>query len=98
MRISQLESLTEMELSLLLYIYNVLDPIRPPIEMTPRLLLSLRHDMLLWKLSQIQPKLNEDGKKVLTTLMTKLNKTWVDEVTEYANSSKPLFNQSEFQF
>ena len=98
MRIGQLESLTDMELSLLLYVFNVLEPIRPPIKMTPRLLLSLRHDMLLWTLSQIEPKLNAEGKKVFTTLMVKLNRTWMDEVKEYANSPKPIFSQPEFQF
>lgn len=98
MRISQLDSLTEMELCLLLYVVNILSPVGPELEITPRLLLSVKHDALLWKLSQIQPQLNEEGTKVFTSLMTKLNKTWLDEVTEHENSTKTELSQPEFQF
>ena len=98
MRIGQLESLTAMELYLLLYVMNVLLPVSPKIEITPRLLLSFKNDALLWKLSQVQPKLNDEGKKTFQTLMAKLNKTWLDEVIEHANSTKSIFSQPEFSF
>ena len=98
MRIGQLKSLKSDELNFLLYLVNVLDPIRPPDEITPRLLLSIKHDALLFKIAQQQPKLTEEGKKVFHSLMTKLNKTWLQETIEHEHSTKPEFTQSEFSF
>ena len=98
MRIGQLQSLTTEDLELLLYIVNVVEPSIPSVEVTPKMLLFFKHDKLLFKISQQEPKLTDDGKKIFHSLMTKLNKTWLQEVIEHANSTKPEFTQSEFSF
>jgi len=98
MRIGQLNSLTHNELGLLLYIVNVVEPISPPIEVSPKMLLFFKHDKLTFKVAQQEPKLTDDGKKIFHGLMTKLNKTWMQEVTDYENTTRPEFTQSEFSF
>ena len=98
MRISQLNSLNESELSLLLYIVNVIEPLRPPLEITPNFLLFFNHDALLWKVAQQESKLTDEGKKIFHGLMTKLNRSWIQEVIDHENSTKPEFTQSEFSF
>lgn len=98
MRIGQLESLTEDELSLLLYIVNVIEPLRPPLEITPKFLLFFQHDALVWKVAQQESKLTDEGKKIFHGLMTKLNRTWIQEVIDHENSIRPEFTQSEFSF
>lgn len=96
MRISQLQSLTEDELGLLLYVYNVLEPIRPPIELNPKLLLFLRHDMLISKMKSIEPKLKPENKPLLDGLIAKLNTTWVEELTTNANTQSIESEEPEF--
>lgn len=99
MRIGQLQSLTQDELALLLYIVNVIDPISiPKMEFGPKELLWFKHDALLWKLAQQEPKLTPEGKEIFQGLMSKLNKTPQQEQEEYERASKPLFIQSDFQF
>lgn len=98
MRIGQLESLTQNELGLLLYVVNVLDPLNPPMEISPKMLLCFKHDALLFKLVQQESKLTDDGKKVFHNLMTKLNRTWLQEVIDHENSIRPEFTQQELQF
>jgi len=97
MRISQVQSLSEEELSLLLYIVNVIHPIKPGPEITPNLLPTIRHDALLWIVSQQEPKLTAAGKIVFQSLMVKLNKTWIQEAMEYAESIRPEMFQQEFE-
>lgn len=98
MRIGQLESLTEDELALLLYIVNVIEPLRPPLEVTPKFLLFFKHDALVWKVAQQESKLTDEGKKIFHGLMTKLNRTWMQEVIDHENSTRPEFIQPEFSF
>lgn len=98
MRIGQLESLTQDELGLLLYVVNVLSPTSPPMEISPKMLLFFKHDALLFKLAQQESKLTDDGKKVFHGLMAKLNQTWLQEVIDHENSIRPEFTQQELQF
>ena len=99
MRICQLQSLNEQELSLLLYIVNVADPITiPKMEIGLKELSWIRDDMLTWKLSQQQKNLTDEGKAVLDGLMIKLNKTSIKEAEDYEHTTKPELTQSEFQF
>jgi hypothetical protein len=99
MRISQLQSLTQEELQLLLYVVNIVEPLTSPkIEIGPKELLWFKHDALLWKLAQQESKLTPEGQIIFQGLMSKLNKTASQEVKEHEHSSKPIFIQSEFQF
>jgi len=101
MRISQLQSLTQEELQLLLYIVNDIDPLSPFFKfgmISPRELLWFKHDMLIQKVARQEQKLTPDGKFIFQGLMAKLNKTTEQEIDEYASSSKSESTQSEFQF
>ena len=99
MRIGQLEALTENELMLLLYIVNVIEPLKAPaMEITAKQLLWFKHDSLVWKVSQQESKLTPEGKEIFKSLMTKLNTTAQQEIENYASSSQPMFKQSNFQF
>lgn len=98
MRTSQLKSLTDDELNLLLYVVNVSEPISsPPVEITPERLLWIKHDALLWKLSKQESKLTEDGKKVFSSLMVKLNVTSQQEL-ENKKTLENTNGQLEFSF
>ena len=100
MRFSQLESLTDSELSLLLYVVNVLEPIQSPNFhiAKPTQLLWVRHGALLWKLAQHQSKLTDEGKEIFNSLMVKLNKTPEQEREDYERATNTELTQSEFQF
>jgi hypothetical protein len=98
MRIGQLQSLTSKELEYLLYIVNVVEPLQPPLEITPKFLLFFKHDKLVKKVADQEAKLTDDGKKIHQSLMTKLNKHWIQEVIDHENSTKPEFTQPEFSF
>ena len=99
MRISQLQSLTQEELQLLLYVVNVMEPlINPKIDIGSKELLWFKHDVLLQKLSKHESKLTPEGQVIFKNLMTKLNKTATEEAKDYEHTSKPIFTQSEFQF
>ena len=99
MRIGQLENLTEDELALLLYIVNVIEPLKSTAtEITAKQLLWFKHDSLVWKVSQQESKLTPEGKEIFKSLMTKLNTTAQQEAENYASSSQPMFEQSNFQF
>lgn len=98
MRIGQLKSLVPDELDLLLYIVNEISPTSPKLEYTPIQLTWFKHDNLVWKVAQQEAKLTDDGKKIFHSLMTKLNRTWIQEVIEHENSTKPEFTQPEFSF
>jgi len=94
MRIGQLQSLNEQELSLLLYIVNVADPIKSPkIEIGLKELPWIRDDMLAWKLSQQQKNLTDEGKAILDSLMFKLNRTSIKEAEDYENTTKSASTQ-----
>lgn len=100
MRISQLKSLSENELSLLVHVLNVLEPINSPrFEVKkPSDILFVKHDALLWKLAQQEKNLTDEGRPIFVSLMTKLNRTAEQETEFYEHSSKPEFTQSEFHF
>lgn len=97
MRIDQVKSLSEEELSLLLYIFNVIHPISPGPKITPENLPIIRHDALLWIVSQQESKLTDKGKEVFRSLMTKLNKTWLQDSIEYQDSIRPELEQLQFE-
>jgi len=97
MRPQQIKSLTELEIDLLFYVMNDCGSRNPLLDNYEQLLW-LRNDAILWKMSQYQSKLNEEGKNVFQSLMTKLNMTPYQEVAEYANRNKPEHEQLEFQF
>jgi hypothetical protein len=98
MRTWQLEMLTDDELALLVHIINVTDPIKSPkFEVTkPSHLLLIRHDALLWKCSQQEKNLSDEGKPVFTSLMMKLNMPFDKYIYEYSKRAEPT--QPEFQF
>jgi hypothetical protein len=96
MRIGQLQSLTENELALLLFIVNEVAPTSPKMEITPNLLLFFKHDALLWTVAQQESKLTDEGKKIFHGLMTKLNRTWIQEVIDHENSSREELTQPDF--
>ena len=87
MRISQLQSLSTEELSLLLYVVNVIDRIRPPNEITKNILLSIKPEILSWKLAQQESKLTEHGKLHFKSLMTKLNRNPMQDVIDDMNNA-----------
>ena len=99
MRIGQLENLTQDELSLLLYVANVLFPLAAPkTEIGPKELLWYKHDALLVMLQQSESKLTPEGKIIFDGLVAKLKMTPQEEAKNYASSSQPMFEQSNFQF
>ena len=99
MRIGQLKSLTESELSLLSYIVNLKDPPDSPrMEFKPNHLLWFKKDVLLNKIKKNHQELNDEGKIIFESLSSKLNKTIEQEREEYEHTTKPELTQSEFQF
>ncbi len=113
MRIGQLQSLTEYELSLLLYIVNKVDTISiPKIEIGPKELLWIKHDVLLWKLAKQESKLTPEGKFIFKGLMTKLNspipleffdnnnnkEQQLELPLKYECTTNSVFIQPDFQF
>ena len=99
MRISQLENLTQDELSLLLYVTNVLFPLAAPkMEIGPKELLWYKHDAILVMLNNAKAKLTPEGQVVYDGLIAKLKMTSYEEAQNYASASKPMFEQSNFQF
>ena len=95
MRISQLKSLDEHELNLLLYVFSVLDPIKPPLKVDSNLFLFIKPEILSWKVAQHESKLTPEGKIAFKGLMTKLNKTIAQEIIEnleYVDNSQLEFS------
>jgi len=86
MRISQLQSLTNTELSLIFHIINEIEPISSPkVEVRGKNdLLWIKHEQLISKLTRQESKLTEEGKEVFKRLMEKLNKTSAQEIIEEA--------------
>ena len=73
MTLNQLETLTEDELCLCLFIVNVTFPIESPkMELTSRQLTWLKHDALVKKLLDAFPRLKSDAHPIYTSLMQKL--------------------------
>jgi hypothetical protein len=99
MRIGQVENLIDAELSLLLYVVNVLFPLAvPKTEIGPKELLWYKHDAILVMLQKSESRLTPEGKIIFDGLMAKLKMTPRQEAENYASSSRPMFEQSNFQF
>jgi hypothetical protein len=71
-RIETLKSLTDDEMSMLLYILNTEPPL-PITEVTPRLILSYKTDALTWKLSQWRDKVKDEYIHIFDQLMFKIS-------------------------
>ncbi len=72
MTISQLESLTEPELEMALYVANVLRPVRPPIEIPPRGLTWFKKGELEKKLVECFNNVKPEAHPIYSSLLTKL--------------------------
>ena len=73
MTLNQLETLSEDELALCLFINNVTFPMEcPKIELTARQLTWLRHDMLIKKLLDAFPRLKPEAHPIYSSMMQKL--------------------------
>ena len=72
MRIEQLQSLTEDELAMVLYIVNVLKPMEPKMEITPRLLTVMNHAFLVKKLVDSFNLVKPEAYPIYSSLLTKL--------------------------
>ena len=95
MRISQLQSLTNSEVSLILYIVNDVEPIiGPKMNIGKKELLWIRHNSLVQKLTRQQEKLTDEGKSVLNQILAKLNKTSQQEVEENELRQKLLNSET----
>lgn len=98
MRIGQLETLTEDELALLLYIVNVKDPVSSPkMEFSPKHVLWIKHALLLKKVETQEPNLTDEGKVIHKSLMAKLKKTWLEEIFENERAKQQQLNQPSIQ-
>lgn len=71
-RLETLNSLTEDELAMLLYILNEEPPL-PITEVTPQMVLSYKFDALTWKISQWGEKVKDEYKGVFDQLMYKIS-------------------------
>lgn len=73
MTLNQLETLTEDELALALYVVNVIEPLDiPKMQFEPRQLTWFRHEALVEKLVRAFPKLLPEGHPIFVSLMEKL--------------------------
>jgi len=73
MTLSQLESLSDDELAMALYIVNVLKPVQPPIgEINPRGLTWFKHDLLVKKILDCFPLVKPEHHPIFVSLLDKL--------------------------
>ena len=73
MTLNQLETLTEDELAVALYIVNVIaPPVAPVMTFEPRHLTWFKHDMLIKKFLEVFPRLKPEGHATYVSLMQKL--------------------------
>ena len=68
----QLNSLTDDEIAVVLYIVNCLEPKVLPYELGPRLLCSIKHHKLCERVVKSEPFINELGMPILVSLKSKL--------------------------
>lgn len=97
MTLNQLESLTEDELAMCLYVVNVISPPDiPKVEFTARNLTWFRHDMLVQKLVDATPKVKEEAHDIYFSLLGKLGvkieKTVCPTQNETTSSCGPSTN------
>lgn len=73
MTLNQLESLTEDELAMCLYVVNVVDPLKlPEMNVAPRHLTWFRHEMLVKKLVNSYNTVLPEGRATYISLLNKL--------------------------
>ena len=73
MTLNQLETLSESELDMALYIINVIaPPDLPKMTFEPRHLTWFNHEQLIKKFLEVFPKLNTEGHPIYVSLMQKL--------------------------
>jgi len=72
MTLNQLNSLDENELSICLYVMNILHPVKPPIEISPRGLTWIKHDVLVKKLLDVFQQVKPEYHPLYSSLMQKL--------------------------
>lgn len=72
MTLNQLESLTEDELAIALYVVNTLRPVKPPIEIPPRGLTWFKKGMLEQKLVECFNNVNPEAHPIYSSLLSKL--------------------------
>jgi hypothetical protein len=93
MTLNQLQTLTEEELALALYIVNVVEPTElPKMEFKPRHLTWFKRDALLQKFIRAVPKLNPQGFAVLASLFFKLGVARLEIQTSVLCPPKPKEN------
>ncbi len=98
MRIGQLQSFTNTELALMIYIVNEIEPIvSPKVIIGKKELLWIRNDDLLQKLVRQQEKLTDEGKIVINQILTKLKKTSKQEIEEEETRQKFLNSENLIQ-
>ena len=101
MRIGQLQSFTPEELGYLLHVAFVVEPTSSSLDVVPKSLLYFKHDPLVAKVAKQEPNLTDEGKKIHQSVISKLNKTWIQEIEEhinYENTASSASFQTEFQF
>jgi len=72
MTLSQLNDLTDDELGICLFIVNVIDPTKPPLEIPPRGLTWFPHEILVKKLLNAFPQLHPEYHTIYQSLLTNL--------------------------
>jgi hypothetical protein len=72
MTLSQLDSLTEDELAMCLHVVNILQPVKPPLEIQPRGLTWFKHDMLVKKIVDSFQEVKPEHHSVYVSLLQKL--------------------------
>src|SRR5690348_8372078 len=76
MTLNELETLTEDELALALYIVNVIEPVQvPKMEFEPRHLTWFKRDALIQKLLRAVPRMHPEGHPIFISLMAKIGVT-----------------------
>lgn len=76
MTLQQLNNLDELELQLILYVVNVVDPMTfPKIDFSPRNLTFFRHEFLVKKLVNAFPNVLPEGHVAYASLLSKLGYT-----------------------
>jgi hypothetical protein len=72
MTLNQLSSLTEDELIICLYVLNVIDPVRPPIEFSGKDLTWVKNNAFIQKLLNAFPHIKPEAHSIYASLMLKL--------------------------
>lgn len=88
MTLNQLETLTEDELAMVLYVVNVIShPGIPKIEFTSRQLTWFNHDMLIQKLVDAIPQVKEENQPNYVSMLEKLGAKIEQEICQTQNET-----------